>query len=236
MAIGVVSAGARDHRRTLDEELDALSGAGMTDPAAMHPTPDTVPPSLTVVKRDGRLVAFDRERIVVAITAAYHDIKQRVTPKRRQVIEGIVDQIVAELAQRRSGPVRIDEIQTLVERSLVDAHEYDAAQAYTSYRLHRDIERTKAGDVREAVLRLTSRDESLVNENANKDSRVFATQRDLLAGSVSKATALSQLPPDVANAHLKGQIHFHDLDYSPFTSMTNCSLPDFADMLANGFE
>jgi len=190
----------------------------------------------TVEKRDGRLVDFDRERLTAAITAAYHDIKQRVTPQRQQTIEGVVDQIVDELSDRRTGPVRIDEIRALAERALVGAHEDDAARAYTAYRLRRDIERAKATDVTEAVKRLTSRDESLVKENANKDSNVFATQRDLLAGTVSKATALSQLPAEVANAHMKGQIHFHDLDYSPFTSMTNCSLPDFADMLAHGFE
>ena len=80
-----------------------------------------------------------------------------------------------------------------------------------------------------------NRDEALVRENANKDSNVYSTQRDLLAGAVSKASAFSMLPDAVSNAHMKGDIHFHDADYSPFTAQSNCSLPNYWDMLANGF-
>ena len=78
-----------------------------------------------------------------------------------------------------------------------------------------------------------NRDEALVRENANKDSNVYSTQRDLLAGAVSKASAFSMLPDAVSNAHMKGDIHFHDADYSPFTAQSNCSLPNYWDMLAN---
>ena len=82
---------------------------------------------------------------------------------------------------------------------------------------------------------LVDRDEALVRENANKDSNVYSTQRDLLAGAVSKASAFSMLPDAVSNAHMKGDIRFHDADYSPFTAQSNCSLPNYWDMLANGF-
>ena len=90
-------------------------------------------------------------------------------------------------------------------------------------------------DINEAVKRLVNRDEALVRENANKDSNVYSTQRDLLAGAVSKAAAFSMMPDAVSNAHMKGDIHFHDADYSPFTAQSNCSLPNYWDMLANGF-
>jgi ribonucleoside-triphosphate reductase len=80
-----------------------------------------------------------------------------------------------------------------------------------------------------------NRDESVVNENANKDSRVFSTQRDLTAGAVAKAIGLKMLPPAVANAHLRGDIHWHDLDYTPFMAETNCCLIDFDYMLNHGF-
>ncbi|HER4462060.1 TPA: anaerobic ribonucleoside-triphosphate reductase, partial [Streptococcus pyogenes] len=76
----------------------------------------------------------------------------------------------------------------------------------------------------------------VVNENANKDSDVFNTQRDLTAGIVGKSIGLKMLPSHVANAHQKGDIHYHDLDYSPYTPMTNCCLIDFKGMLANGFK
>lgn len=109
------------------------------------------------------------------------------------------------------------------------------ARAYTNYRLDKDIQRAKATDVNEAVSRFINQDPTLIHENANKDANVYATQRDLLAGAVSKAAAFNMLPPAVANAHMKGDIHFHDADYSPFTAQSNCSLPNFWDMLANGF-
>ncbi|WP_244980348.1 anaerobic ribonucleoside-triphosphate reductase [Bacillus wiedmannii] len=84
--------------------------------------------------------------------------------------------------------------------------------------------------------KLIALDESVANENANKDSKVFNTQRDLLAGITAKDYALhSMLPKDVAEAHEKGEIHFHDLDYSPFFPMYNCMLIDFQGMLEDGF-
>ena len=92
-------------------------------------------------------------------------------------------------------------------------------------------------DVTYSVGRLLKRDKTVVNENANKDSTVFNTQRDLTAGSVAKAYALrSMLPRAVANAHIKGEIHYHDLDYQPFQPMTNCCLIDIKGMLENGFQ
>lgn len=81
-----------------------------------------------------------------------------------------------------------------------------------------------------------NKDQSVVNENANKDSNVFNTQRDLTAGIVGKSIGLKMLPPHVANAHQKGDIHYHDLDYHPYTPMTNCCLIDFKGMLNNGFK
>ena len=84
--------------------------------------------------------------------------------------------------------------------------------------------------------KLLNKDQAVVNENANKDSDVFNTQRDLTAGIVGKSIGLKMLPKHVANAHQKGDIHYHDLDYSPYTPMTNCCLIDFEGMLRNGFK
>nr|WP_317643650.1 anaerobic ribonucleoside-triphosphate reductase [Bombiscardovia apis] len=197
--------------------------------------PDTVE-GILVEKRDGRIVDFDPINIMHAVEAAFAEVNAEVDPKMKQQIRNMALSVQSEIHDRYTNPVKIEDIQTLVEHALVNAHYYDIARAYTSYRLNRDIARAKATDVNEAVHRLTSKDESLVRENANKDANVYATQRDLLAGAVSKASALKMLPKDVSNAHLKGDIHFHDADYSPFTAETNCSLPDFGDMLEHGFE
>lgn len=188
-----------------------------------------------VEKRDGRVVDFDAAKIKFAIRSAFEDLNKEVGPEEDQLFSAIAQGIQAEVADRYSKPVKIREIQQMVENSLVDNHLYDVVKNYTNYRLARDIERSKVTDINEAVNRIINKDPLLVRENANKDSNVYATQRDLLAGAVSKASAFKMLPEAVANAHMKGDIHFHDADYSPFTAETNCSLPDFWNMLEYGF-
>lgn len=86
------------------------------------------------------------------------------------------------------------------------------------------------------LARLQSKDPALVHENANKDSNVFNTQRDLTAGTVGKTLGLKMMPEHVAKAHLRGDIHYHDLDYTPWSPMTNCCLIDFKEMLTYGFK
>ena len=188
-----------------------------------------------VEKRDGRVVDFDPINIISAVKSAFADLDKQVGPEEEKLIRGFADQIEGEITERYNGPAKIEDIQNLVEHALIDAHLYDVARAYTNYRLDKDIQRAKATDVNEAVSRFINQDPTLIHENANKDANVYATQRDLLAGAVSKAAAFNMLPLLVANAHMKGDIHFHDADYSPFTAQSNCSLPNFWDMLANGF-
>lgn len=84
--------------------------------------------------------------------------------------------------------------------------------------------------------RLKGKDSLMANENANKDSNIFNTERDLTAGISAKAYGLFMLPEKVAEAHLNGDIHYHDLDYHPYAPMSNCCLIDFNGMLNNGFK
>lgn len=94
---------------------------------------------------------------------------------------------------------------------------------------------TYDSDIETELKKLITRDSTVIHENANKDSRVFNTQRDLTAGIAAKSFGLRMLPQHVAAAHQNGDIHFHDLDYSPYSPMTNCCLIDFAYMFENGF-
>ena len=151
-------------------------------------------------------------------------------------LEVITDRIVAEISSRFAKYVKIYEIQNIVEHELLNAKEYAIAENYITYRTQRDFERSKATDINFTIDKLLNKDRTVVNENANKDSDVFNTQRDLTAGIVGKSIGLKMLPPHVANAHQKGDIHYHDLDYSPYTPMTNCCLIDFDSMLKNGFK
>lgn len=191
--------------------------------------------TLTVEKRDGRQLPFDTRRISGAIRRAYREVHGDVTAQHAARVDELAGVVVAEVRTRFSGAVKIYEIQSAVEHTLLGAHEYDVARAYIDYRVRRDFARARATDVNHSVGRLRARDESVLNENANKDADVFNTQRDLTAGAASTAIGLQMLPAHVANAHQKGELHFHDLDYHPYAPMTNCCLIDFETMFRNGY-
>ncbi|ELU9023434.1 anaerobic ribonucleoside-triphosphate reductase large subunit [Enterococcus faecalis] len=192
--------------------------------------------TIKVVKRDGRLVTFDDQKIYDALIKAEQKIHDQVTPLTHQKVQSIVADVNREIAERFTNNVKIYEIQNIVEHTLLSNNEYALAEEYIHYRTQRDFERSKATDINVSIGKLINKDQTVVNENANKDSDVFNTQRDLTAGIVGKSIGLKMLPSHVANAHQKGDIHYHDLDYHPYTPMTNCCLIDFKSMLNNGFK
>ena len=192
-------------------------------------------PTLFVEKRDGRRVIFDVDKIDKALHKAAEKVMD-VTPLVEKRLSTLVERIVEEIHSRFPQGVKIYEIQNIVEHELLEAKEYALAEEYITYRTQRDFERSKATDINFSIHKLLNKDQAVVNENANKDSDVFNTQRDLTAGIVGKSIGLQMLPKHVANAHQKGDIHYHDLDYSPYTPMTNCCLIDFKGMLGNGFK
>lgn len=194
-----------------------------------------VQPDIKVIKRDGRLVPFDTTKIYSALLKASMEVTP-MSPLVEAKLEAISERVVAEIRDRFPKNVKIYEIQNIVEHELLSANEYAIAKEYINYRTQRDFARSQATDINFTIDKLLQKDQSVVNENANKDSDVFNTQRDLTAGIVGKSIGLKMLPPHVANAHQKGDIHYHDLDYSPYTPMTNCCLIDFQGMLAKGFK
>ncbi|MEY8700679.1 anaerobic ribonucleoside-triphosphate reductase [Streptococcus ferus] len=192
-------------------------------------------PEISVIKRDGREVHFDADKIFQALVRASEQVTA-MSPFIEAKLKAITNKVVAEIVERFDKNVKIYEIQNIVEHELLQENEYAIAQAYINYRTRRDFERSQATDINLSIDKLINKDQTVVNENANKDSDVFNTQRDLTAGIVGKSIGLKMLPEHVANAHQKGDIHYHDLDYSPYTPMTNCCLIDFKGMLANGFK
>ncbi len=194
-----------------------------------------VQPDIKVIKRDGRLVNFDTTKIFSALLKASIQVT-KMSPALESKLETISERVIAEIQERFPNNVKIYEIQNIVEHELLAAGEYAIAKEYINYRTMRDFARSQATDINYSIDKLLNKDQTVVNENANKDSDVFNTQRDLTAGIVGKSIGLKMLPPHVANAHQKGDIHYHDLDYSPYTPMTNCCLIDFKGMLSNGFK
>ncbi|MDV4420881.1 anaerobic ribonucleoside-triphosphate reductase [Enterococcus faecium] len=191
---------------------------------------------MKVIKRDGRHVDFDEQKINEALIKAEKKIHGSLSPLTYEKIQMIAGLVVQEIKSRFAENVKIYEIQNIVEHILLEKNEYELAEEYINYRTKRDFARSKATDINFSIEKLINKDQTVVNENANKDSNVFNTQRDLTAGIVGKSIGLKMLPPHIANAHQKGDIHYHDLDYHPYTPMTNCCLIDFKGMLNNGFK
>lgn len=185
-----------------------------------------------VIKRDGCQVVFDKNRIKEAVM-------------RAATATGISDDqycaVVASVVEQQLGnrqTVDIHEIQDAVENQLMAGLYKDLARNYIEYRHERDIAREQRSRLTHEIRGLIEQSNvSLLNENANKDSKVIPTQRDLLAGIVAKHYAKQHiLPRDVVMAHERGEIHYHDLDYSPFFPMFNCMLIDLQGMLTKGFK
>ena len=189
--------------------------------------------NIKVIKRDGRVVKFNKKKIYNAIEKA---VKSVFNNDNTVDIKKITKQVSNEIANRFKEDIKIYEIQNIIEHTLLSFGEEAVYKEYVNYRVEKNIEREKASDINKAIEKLVNRDENIVNENANKDSLIFNTQRDLTSGTVAKAIGLKMLPKHVANAHQKGEIHYHDLDYSPYQPLTNCCLIDFKEMLTKGFK
>ncbi|QYK11632.1 anaerobic ribonucleoside-triphosphate reductase [Shewanella rhizosphaerae] len=185
-----------------------------------------------VIKRDGYRTPFDetriRDAVVAAASSAGIDDVAYATEVALQVRHS-----VAELEQ-----VDIHDLQDAVENQLMEGPYKQLARVYIEYRHDRDIHRELSSRLNREIRGLVEQSNAaLLNENANKDSKVIPTQRDLLAGIVAKHYATRHiLPKDVVAAHESGEIHYHDLDYAPFFPMFNCMLIDLAGMLTHGFK
>ena len=182
---------------------------------------------MKVEKRDGKTVDFDQEKIRNAVYKA----GGTMTDADAAIMLVQYNQI------RDGSAMKIARIQELVEESLMKTNPA-VARAYIEYRHDRDIAREQKSKLFKDISGMVNlSNKEITNENANKDARVFPTQRDLLAGIVAKHFARNHiLPKHIVEAHDSGDIHYHDLDYSPFTPYTNCCLVDLKGMLENGFK
>jgi len=185
----------------------------------------------TVIKRDGRRTTFVTRRIREAIRKAWRAATGANADER--LIREVVKMVKIEILERFTDTVKVYEIHNVVEQTLLDLGHTNIAETYNSYRMQREMIRAKNTSVDHQISMIN--DPSVKNENANKDASTYSVQRDRRAGSVAKARGLAMLPGIVANAHLKGTVYFHDLDYSPDLPFSNCSFPDFSEMLTNGF-
>jgi len=184
---------------------------------------------MKVIKRDGATVDFDRFKIVAAIQKANNAVEE---PYR--IDDGSIDAIADAVAAKDRQRLLVEDIQDMVETKLMAAGKYELAKAYIIYRYTRALVR-KANTTDDSILALIRNDnKELAEENSNKNTVIASTQRDYIAGEVSRdLTRRILLPEEVSKAHEEGVLHFHDADYF-VQHIFNCCLVNIGDMLDNG--
>ncbi len=184
---------------------------------------------MQVVKRDGRAVDFDRSKIFNAVSKANAAVEEseRVTPEQ-------IEEIICYIEGKNRKRMLVEDIQDIVERKLMSFGKYTLSKAYIIYRYSRALVR-KANTTDDSILSLIQcSNKDVMEENSNKNAVVASTQRDLIAGEVSKdLTRRVLLPEHIAKAHDEGVLHFHDADYF-IQPIFNCCLIDIGNMLDNG--
>lgn len=184
-----------------------------------------------VIKRDCSEVDFDKSKISTAILKAMKNGSGIVKPK---IAEDIADEIENECKDKEE--VSISDIESMVYDKLITKKQRLTAKAYEGYRSIREFQRENENTTDSEIDELLDGESEYWNtENSNKNSKVLNTQRDYMAGIVSKDISRRfLLPPEVVQAHDEGIIHFHDIDYFGMNAMSNCSLINLEDMLQNG--
>ena len=185
-----------------------------------------------VIKRDGREVEFDREKIIEAISCANQEIikSKQIGPRKIKQLAAIVE----EKCSTYKRAIKVEDINDLIEDELIYRNYNDLVRAFIKYRHEKELVR-KSNTTDDSILSLINlSNEELKQENANKNPVINSTQRDYMAGEVSKDLMRRLLlPKDIVKAHDEGQIHFHDMDYFA-QRLHNCDLVALDDMLQNG--
>jgi ribonucleoside-triphosphate reductase len=185
-----------------------------------------------VIKRDGREVEFDKSKIINAISCANQEIikSKQLGPRKIKQLADIVEQKCLEYKRA----IKVEDINDLIEDELIVRNYNNLVRTFVRYRYNKELVR-KANTTDDSILSLINlSNEELKQENSNKNPVVNSTQRDYMAGEVSKDLSRRiLLPSDVVKAHDEGTIHFHDTDYYA-QRMHNCDLVNLEDMLQNG--
>ncbi len=184
---------------------------------------------MKVTKRDGRIVDYDRNKIILAIQKANVEVD-----RYEQVSEETIDAIVASIENKKTDNLMVEDIQDMIEQKLMAERKYELAKKYIIYRYTREMVR-RANTTDDSIMSLIKNsNKDVMEENSNKNAYIASTQRDLIAGEVSKdLTKRVLLPEKIIKAHEEGVIHFHDMDYY-LQSIFNCCLINIGDMLENG--
>jgi anaerobic ribonucleoside-triphosphate reductase len=186
---------------------------------------------MQIIKRDGRIVDFNKEKIMQAILKA---MKYGSGIVKEKIAFDIADEIENELSNLEN--IDIATIENMVFDKLISKKQRLTAKSYEGYRKIREFQRNASNSTDESIIELlTGKSEYWNSENSNKNAKLVTTQRDYMAGIVSEDISKRfLLPPEVVQAHEEGIIHFHDIDYFGQDALHNCDLINLEDMLQNG--
>ena len=184
---------------------------------------------MRVQKRDGRIAVYDADKIRAAIGKANSAVEEK-----ERVDERLIEDTIRYVENHSGDIMPVESIQDMIEEQLVEHNKYTLAKKYMIYRYQRALLR-KSNTTDESILKLIrNENKELAEENSNKNTRLASTQRDYIAGEVSRdLTRRMLLPEKIAMAHENGVLHFHDADYF-IQPIFNCCLIDIGDMLDNG--
>jgi ribonucleoside-triphosphate reductase len=184
---------------------------------------------MKVIKRDGRIAEYDRNKILTAIKKANAEVD-----RYEKLTDDKIEGIVASIENLHRDNMHVENIQDMIEQKIMAEGKYTLAKTYIIYRYTRELVR-KANTTDESIMSLIKNDnKDVMEENSNKNAYIASTQRDLIAGEVSKdLTKRILLPEHIVKAHESGAIHFHDMDYFVQT-IFNCCLINISDMFENG--
>jgi len=184
---------------------------------------------MKIVKRDGKIVPYDKQKIIIAISKANEEVAEK-----DRVSDAEIKQIVKHIEALKKERMLVEEIQDIIEKELVLLDKYELSKTYMLYRYKRALVR-KANTTDESILSLIKNsNKELAEENSNKSTTLASTQRDYIAGEVSRdLTKRILLPEKISKAHEEGILHFHDADYF-VQPIFNCCLINISDMLDNG--
>ena len=187
---------------------------------------------MTIIKRNGTEVVFESEKIANAVTKANNSVPEVCRMTAAQIQE--ITEAVTKTCESMGHAPAVEEIQDLVERQIMAQGAFDVAKSYITYRYTRSLVRRSNTTDQKILSLIECCNEEVKQENSNKNPVVNSTQRDYMAGEVSRdITERLLLPPDIVEAHKEGIIHFHDSDYFA-QHMHNCDLVNLEDMLQNG--
>lgn len=184
---------------------------------------------MKVIKRDGRHADYERNKIFIAIQKANESVANQ-----DQINDDQIYNIIASIEARGDEVMPVETIQDYIEQKLMETKKYNLAKAYIKYRYTRELVR-KSNTTDDSIMSLIKNsNKELKEENSNKNATLASTQRDYMAGEVSKdITRRMLLPERIVKAHEEGIFHFHDMDYF-IQPIFNCCLVNIGDMLDNG--